>query len=139
MKPYLLFEKKSYALQKNLPQNSKVLTQDLELNTLWKYMAHEDEFLFEVVKDVTLSGLFIDIGTILYRLDILRDCLKNRTLIRKIYNLAIEGIESEKKRWYLAFTNHPYYLLSDSVDKLQSYVDILKKFKNISDKHANKF
>ncbi len=77
MKAFLMFKDCDFGLKGKLPWNEQALIQDLELNTLFHAMALGDEFLFEVAKKTVLSGLSNDLNTILYRQDILKDCLKN--------------------------------------------------------------
>lgn len=139
MKISLLLKTKIYKLQANLPLNAEALIQDLSLNTLWKSMSQEDEFLWDVVKDVTLSAMSNDIPTILYRQDILKDCLQNPTVIHKLYTLTIEGIEIEKRWWYSSFRGHPSYTLSGFVEKVKDFVEVLKKLKNIADEQSHQF
>ncbi len=97
MKAFLMFRARDFDLQRELPSNEQALTQDLELNTLFNAMALGDKFLFEVARKAVLFSLD-DLDTILYRQNILKDCLENPSIVRNIYNLAVETIESEKKR-----------------------------------------
>ena len=90
MKAFLLYKDQDFDLQRKLPPNEQALTQDLELNTLFNAMAFGDKFLFEVAQRVVLSGLDNNLGTILYRQDILKDCLKNPAIVRNIYELTVE-------------------------------------------------
>jgi hypothetical protein len=60
-------------------------------------MALGDKFLFEVAKKAVLTGLDNDLDTILYRQNVLKDCLKNSSIVRAIYDIAVESIEREKK------------------------------------------
>jgi len=82
--------------QRKLSTNEQGLIQDLELNTLFNAMALGDKFLFEVAKTAVLSGLDNDLDTILYRQNILKDCLKNPAAIREMYDIAVESIENER-------------------------------------------
>jgi hypothetical protein len=86
-----------FDLQRKLPWNEQALTQDLELTTLFNAMAGGDNFLFEVAKSTVLSGLNDDLNTILYRQDVLKDRLKQQSIVRDLYNIAVEAIEMEKK------------------------------------------
>jgi DNA mismatch repair ATPase MutS len=139
MKAFLMYKDRDFDLQRKLPSNEQALTQDLELNTLFNAMALGDEFLFEVAKKAVLSGLNNDLDTILYRQNILKDCLKNSSIIRVIYDIAVESIESEKKNYWGLFSKYPGAILHRSVDVLQMFVGMLKKLRNIADEHAEKF
>lgn len=76
MNVFLMYRDRDFNLQGELPWNEQSLTRDLDLNTLFDAMAQGDDFLFEVAKRAVLSGLDNDMETILYRQDILKDCLK---------------------------------------------------------------
>ena len=138
MKAFLMYKDRDFNLQQELPWNEPALTQDLELNTLLNAIALGDGFLFEVAKKAVLPGLN-DLDTMLYRQDILKDCLKNPSVIRDIYALAGEAIESRKKTWWGISSSSPSLILSSSVGLLQIFADILKRLKNITNEHAHKF
>ena len=102
-------------------------------------MALGDKFLFEVARKTVLSGLS-DLDTILYRQHILKDCLKNSSIVRNIYDIAVESIESKKKHYYWFFgSRYPSSILYNSVGMMQMLVGFLKKLKNIAEEHADKF
>ncbi|MGD0275172.1 MAG: DNA mismatch repair protein MutS [Syntrophales bacterium] len=139
MKAFLMYKDHDFDLQQELPSNEQALTQDLELNTLFNAMALGDKFLSEVAKKAVLSGLNNDLATILYRQNILKDCLKNSSIVRDIYDIALEAIQSKKKHYFGIFNKLPSSILYNSIEVLQMLVGVLKKLKNISDEHANKF
>jgi len=139
MKAFLMYRDHDFDLQQGLPLNEPALTQDLELNRLFNAMARGDRFLFEVARKTVLSSLS-DLDTILYRQNILQDCLKNSSIIRDIYEIAVESIESKKKHSYWFFgSKYPSSILSTSVGMMQMLVGFLKKLKNIAEEHADKF
>ena len=72
-----------------------MLTQDLELQTLWNAMAAGDEFLFEMAKRAVLSSL-TDPDAIVYRQQVLADCLEHPEIVRQLYQLAVEALENER-------------------------------------------
>jgi DNA mismatch repair ATPase MutS len=138
MKAFLMYRDRDFDLKRKLPANEAALTQDLELYTLFNAMAVGDEFLFEVAKKAVLSGLS-NLDTIRYRQNILKDCLKNASIVRDIYQIPIESIENRKKQWLGIFDRYPGAILSSSIKMLEMFVGLLKKLKNIADKHADKF
>ena len=112
MKAFLMYRDHDFDLQLELPSHEQALAQDLELNTLFNAMAVGDEFIHGVAKKAVLSGLG-DPDTIRYRQNILRDCLKNPSIVRDIYQIPIESIE-DKKSIGLAFSaalQAQYYIL----------------------------
>jgi len=138
MKAFLMYKDQDFDLQRQLPSNEQALTQDLEFNTLFNAMALGDDFLFEVAKKAVLSGLN-DLDTIRYRQHILKDCLKNSSIVRDIYTIAVESIENKKKHWLGIFSRYPSSILHSSIEMLQMFVGLLKELKNIADEHADKF
>src|SRR5712692_992384 len=139
MKAFLMYNDHDFDLQRKLPPNERALTQDLELHTLFNAMALGDKFLFEVAKRAVLSGLDTDLDTIRYRQHILQDCLKNASIVRDIYTIAVESIESEKKNFWGFLSKYPDMILRRSIEVLQMFVGMLKKLKHIADEHAGTF
>ena len=139
MKAFLMYKDHDFDVLQKLPPNESALIQDLELNTLFNAMAIGDKFLFDVVKKAILTGLNNDIDTILYRQNILKDCLKNPSIIKDIYNIAVESIEREKKVYFGFLSRYPDVILSRSIEVLQMFVNMLKKLRSIAIEHADKF
>jgi len=138
MKAFLMHKDRDFDLEQELPSNEQALIQDLELSTLFDAMTLGDEFLLEVAKKAVLSGLG-DRETILYRQGILKDCLKNPSIVRAVYNVAVESIESKKKHWYGIFDVSPRSTLRSSVEMMQMLVGMLKRLVSITDERASKF
>lgn len=139
MKAFLMFKYRNFDLQQELPWNAQALLQDLELNVLFKAMAHGDDFVCEIAKRTLLSSLR-DADTILYRQNVLKDCLKNPTIIKDIYKIAVESLESKKGHYYDIFSiKYPSSILYSSVKLMEVLVGMLKRLKAISDEHAHKF
>ncbi len=138
MKAFLMYRDQDFDLQRKLPWNEQALTEDLELNTLIGAMAASDDFLFDVAKKAVLTSL-TNLDTILYRQNILKDCLNNSAIVRALYDLAIEAIEGKKKTFFGIFTRYPGGILRDAIEVLQIMMGMLKKLRNIADEHADSF
>jgi DNA mismatch repair ATPase MutS len=138
MKAFLLSRDRDFDLQEALPAQAEVLTQDLELNTLFNAMACGDTVLFDVAQKAILSGLS-DLDTVLYRQDILRDCLNNSSIVRDIYDIAVASIEREKTGYWSLLRDFPDTILHRSIEVLQMFVGALKELRNIADEHADQF
>ena len=139
MKAFLMYKDQDFDLQRKSPAHEQALTQDLELHTLFNAMALGDKFVFEVAKKAVLCSL-TDLDTIRYRQNILKDCLNNASIVRDIYTIAVESIESEKKNYFgMFFRDYPDAILRRSIEVLQMFVGMLKKLKHIADEHAATF
>jgi DNA mismatch repair ATPase MutS len=120
------------------PGSDDVLTQDLELQTLWNTMAAGDEFLFEMAKRGVLSSLS-DPAAIVYRQRVLADCLEQPETVRQLYELAIEALENERQvrsLWHMA---SPDSIVYRSVQVLTLQVGILKRLRQIAEQQAGYF
>jgi hypothetical protein len=126
------------ALEQLLPWNEQALAQDLELDVVFSAMALGDAFLFEVAKVAVLSGV-TDLDTIRYRQDVLYDCLNDESIVREVYQLAIEAIERERKNYLGFLSRSPSLMLYRSVEVLQMFVGMLRRLRGIADQHADKF
>lgn len=139
MNVLLMYQDHDFDLQGKMPVNEKTLMQDLELDTLFNAMAGDDKFLWEVAQKVILSGSE-DISTICYRQEILRDCLKNSSVVRNLYDIATEAVKEKKKKLYFCFFNrYPSGMLNSARETLQMFLAKLKLIKTVADKHAEQF
>jgi len=138
MKAFLFYKDQDFNLEQFLPSNEHALRQDLELNTFFHAMALGDKFILNIVEKVVLAGAN-DLDTIHYRQDVLKDCLKNSAIIRQIYQIPIESIERRQRHWMGVFSNYPTGILSDAIELMGLFVNLLHKLKQIADEHASEF
>ena len=138
MKVFLMHRDRDFRLGENLPPNTAELTQDLELDILLDAMAADDSFLREVAKNALLASLR-DPETILYRQQILADCLSAPEVIREIYATAIEAIESERKVWSLMWERDASSALHRSTEVLQLCVNPLRRLRQIAEDNGPRF
>jgi DNA mismatch repair ATPase MutS len=129
---------KSLDLRQILPPNEAALTQDLGLDILFNSMANGDAFLFEVAKVTVLRGV-TDLQVIFYRQRILRDCLRHASIVREMYQIAIEAITEERKNYWGSFGRYPAGTLHHAVEVLQMFVGNLKRLRRIADQYASQF
>jgi hypothetical protein len=139
MKAFLMYKDRDFDTNRPLPWNEQSLMQDLELDVLFTAIASGDEFLFDVAKKAVLTGIRNDPEIILYRQNVLKDCLKNPTIARNIYDVALRAIESEKKIYWGLLCRHPAAILDRSVEVLQILVSALKKLRSIADEYSEQF
>jgi DNA mismatch repair ATPase MutS len=139
MKALLLHRDRDFDIEQQLPSNEPALTQDLELETLFRAMAADDEFLLDVARKVMFSGLKDDVATILYRQEILKDCLKNQGVIRELYDLAGEAVNVKKKHYFGLFSRYPGSILQGSVGAMQMLMSLLRKLRERTGEYAIAF
>jgi hypothetical protein len=122
-----------------LPWNEKALTTDLALHALFGAMARDDDCIFEVARKVILGGVTGDIDTILYRQNILEDCLKHPGVVRELYAIAVEAKEKQRGHYLGPLARFPDSVLRDSIELMEKFLDLLKKLSRIADSHAETF
>jgi len=118
--------------------NDAMLTQDLELKTLWNAMAAGDEFLYEMAKRAVLSSL-TDPDAIIYRQHVLADCLEHPEVIRQLYQLAVEALENERTVGGVWFTSGPDQILGRSVRVLKLQAGVLRRLRQIAEQQVAGF
>jgi hypothetical protein len=139
MKVFLLYKDRDFDLSQELPWSAAALMQDLELGPLLTAMADGDEFLREVAGKVIFSGFGNDPDAIIYRQLVLTDCMSNPAVVKSLYDISVEAIESRKTSWFSVYSKHPSSVLSSSIGMMGIYVNILKKLRSIADEHAGRF
>ena len=121
-----------------LTGNDAVLTQDLELETLWNAMAAGDEFLFETAKRVVLSSL-TGPDAIVYRQQVLADCLEHPATVRQLYDLAVQALDNERQAGGLWFRASADSILHRSLQVLKLQVPVLRQLRQIASEQAGLF
>lgn len=138
MKAFLMHRDQDFDLEKELPPNERALTQDLELTTLFNSMALGDAYLFDVAKRAILLSLN-NPEAIVYRQQILADCLEQPAVVRRLYETAVGALQAERKVWGLWGRYSPESVLHRSVQVLELFVAFLKRLRKIADEAAGKF
>jgi len=137
MKSFLLHRDEDFDIERELPPNAAALSQDLELDTLLNAMSGGDEFLFGVARTVLFSSLAAP-EDILYRQDVLSDCIRQPEIVTQVYSIAAEAIRAEKQVYRGIFSS-PGYVLHRAIEVLQLYVGVLRQLRGIADEHAAEF
>ncbi len=138
MKVHLLYEDLDFDLGRTLLFHSEDLVRDLGLDSLFHAMAKEDEFLYKIVQKVVLSSEN-DLKAITYRQEILKDCIENQSIVKEIYTIAVETIESRKRNHFGIFTRYPSSILSESLKMLCLFIDALVQLRDIAKKYKSQF
>ncbi len=142
MKALLMYGDRDYDFNggEKLAPVAAALVEDLALTTLIETMAGGDEFLRAVAKHVLLNSFENDREAILYRQEVLQDCLKNPAVVRDIYSLALAALESRRKSFWGIFSlYYPSSILGNSRDAIETLSSMMKGLKRIALEHAGKF
>ena len=138
MKACLMYPREDFNLDRELPWGADSLIADLELETLFAAMAQGDAFLSDVARKAVLASLTTP-GLIVYRQDILRDCMANGAIVRELYAIALEAIAIEKQTYFGIFSHYPAAILSSSRDLMQSFIGVLVKLRELADRSSANF
>jgi len=124
-----------FDLERELPKHTDVLEEDLEIATLLKQMAAGDEFVSEIAQRAILLPL-VDPPAILFRQQVLGDCIQHPKLVRELYLLAVEGVESPKRSNVFWFRDSPDQLLSKSLRILETLIDVVERLRKLADEYV---
>jgi hypothetical protein len=138
VKAFLMHRDRDFDLEHELPPHAGALTQDLELDVLLGAMARGDPFLLEVSRQALLSSL-TDADAIIYRQQVLADCLRQPALVRRLYDLAVEGALTPKRVPFGWLRDSPETVLHRSVQLLELLVGVLQTLRPLADEHAATF
>ena len=138
MKAFLLHRDRDFDFKRAPPPNEDDLLRDLELDTLLRAMAVKDELVLNVAKAALMAATSNDVATIEYRQAVLKDCLRNPEIVRQLYALTDEAFQHIKKIW-ARFREYPSSSLEDSVERMRIFTNVLKKIRNIADRHSAAF
>jgi hypothetical protein len=138
MKPFLMYKDQDFDPKQQRPPNEHALAQDLSLPILFEAMTNGDEYLLDIARKSILPSL-TDTESILYRQNIIKDCLNNPGISRNVYDLTVETIEKKKDFWWGFTSRYPSSILHSALNALKMFVGQLKKLRIIADEHAAEF
>ncbi len=142
MKVRLLHPDSDRGLGSRLPwQLSAFINEDLELGRLYAAMAAGDTFLLDTAKKVVpLSET--DPEVIIYRQQVLADCMANRAPVQQMYDIAsaVDGVELRRKVFLGGLNSRdPDLILRRSVRILELLTTTLRQLRSLADDHADRF
>jgi len=105
MKVFLLYPDRDFDPSQPLPPQAADLTQDLGLDVLFSAMSKGDAFLLDVSRRVLFLGSDQP-QVILYRQEILKDCLAHPEVVQSLYNIPLEFLERKRKEWLWISPRH---------------------------------
>ncbi len=135
MKVLLMYPDRDFVLQEDFSREREELVEDIGLNVVFEAMARGDEFLFKVAR-CALLNIEGDKDTIIYRQEILRDCLNNPQLPKRLYSLTQEFMERRQKQWFWLSPRYasPGSVLSGARGILRSSLDLFKELREIAER-----
>jgi hypothetical protein len=137
MKARLMFSGADFDPLATLPGNATDLISDLQLEVLLTAMADGDPYLYGIASTAMLRGLG-DVDAIVYRQDILKDCIENESAIRTMYDIAVDALDAEKHLYGWGLSS-PTSLLHRSLKALAIFADSLEQLRRVSDENAQHF
>lgn len=139
MRVNLLYPNKDFDYKSQInKEDFQDLINDLGIDVILEHMAKNDDFIYNMCYRVFIAPE-IDPSIILYRQDILKDCISNKEVIEKIYQLVLEAIEKRRKSWLGIFSTNVSSLLSSSISLIKIFLEFLSKLRKIADENIQKF
>lgn len=142
MKVLLLHPERDFDLETQLPwQLSTLINDDLEMDRLYDAMAAGDAFLLETAKKVIPLAV-LDPDVIIYRQQVLADCLANRTAVQQMYDVAVgvDGLELRRKVFLGGLgSRNSELILRRSVRVLELLIRSLRQLCSLSGEYAGQF
>lgn len=140
MKALLMQPDRDFDLQQPLPANEGDLRRDLELETLFRAMAGQDEFLLDVARKAVLNGTKNDLPTVLHRQAVMKDCLANPAAVRQLYDLAVQAIEGRRQHYFgFGLGHYPGGVLHGSLGALRFFMGVLKEIRGVARANSGRF
>jgi len=131
MKVFLMHKDRDFDPQAPLAPQTDALMQDFDVDILIKAMSAGDRFLYDISKSALFQSL-MDEGTILYRQQVLSDCIRNEKIVRDICALTDEAVEAKRKKWFGVFGAYPGSILHGAVRMLEAYLSMLERLRAIA-------
>lgn len=138
MNVFLMHRDQDFVLEKRLPPQTADVQQDLSLELILQIMAGGDELVMKSSMQALLSPS-IELESLLYRQQILRDCLANRQSIRTMYALTEEALTGEQKFYFGMLRKYPDAVLRRANDVMNMLLDVLIRLRGLADNEASKF
>jgi len=140
MNPHLMHPDQAFDWHEPPAWNEREVVADLALETLLEAMARGDKFVREVALKALLGGFGNDPEAVSYRQAVARDAFDNPEVLRELYLLAVEALESRRKRSFLGFSSRfPASLLYSAVDIMQGFVEMLRRLRELASAHRDRF
>lgn len=136
MKVHLMHPEQPFDPERKLPDHAPDVEADLGLGSLIAVMAQGDPFLEGLARSALFQSL-TEPNAIVYRQDVLEDCLQNPDLTRRLYDIATEARQVERKTILGWNNNRPRARLERSRTIMVGFVALLRRLRAEADAHAD--
>jgi DNA mismatch repair ATPase MutS len=106
-------------------KDKKELIDDLNLDVIFKAMSNGNNFVYKTCREVILNSL-TNKDLILYRQNILKDCIENKFTVFDIYNILDKAIKVSKK--YIEYTKPHYTKVITMSNKVENAIGLIKVY-----------
>jgi hypothetical protein len=137
MKAFLMYRSRDFDRKPPPRYAADDLIRDLHLDTLFNAMGGGDDFVADVARQAILSSL-TSVEEIIYRQDVLADCLAHPAVVRELYALAGDAIRQESHR-FLGVLERPGIVLSHAVAVMEMFLGRLRRLRAIGEEHAGEW
>ncbi len=137
MRTNLLY-KERYLTKTELDTLKNDLIQDLGLEVIFDAMSKGDEFIKDTVKNVLTQPL-TEASEIVFRQEIVKDAIEKPELFKKLFELAIETLESKKRTLLWMVNKKPSGVLFSNLRMLELLLEYLRKLWEFSEENKNSF
>lgn len=134
MKVRLMHPEVDFDPELRLADHTEEVTADLGLETLWRAMAANDAYLYEIARAATFHSLE-DPAIVAFRHDVLDDLRADPDAARTMYELATEAMRNERRIWSV-LRRTPTSTLHRSVEAMGLLVGSLDALHALVDGHA---
>jgi hypothetical protein len=138
VKVHLMYADRDFDPGAALPVDEPDLAADLELGVLLDAMADGDKFLLAIARQGLHSGLSVP-AEITYRQHVLADCVAQPSVVRDLYDLAVNAAEAERHVFAFLFRASPDTILGRSRQVMELYLASLHRLADLAARHAADF
>ena len=140
MKVFLMYPDRDFDMNAAPPlSNARDLMDDLELPTLVQAMAGEDEFLSTVARAALLGAVRANKETVEHRQAVLRDALAHADVVRQLYQLSMDALESKKKSYWGIGLHYPLAILHGSMEVIEILIPMLRQLRDTARRVESEF
>lgn len=107
------------------------VVRDLELDTLWRAMAGDDAFVFNVASRALMAATGNDVATIRYRQAVAHDAIRHPETVRQLYLLLGATLEKQRHGFNL-YGAEPASVLHNATGALGMYVEALRQLRLVA-------